>query len=441
MLPMRLTKEWRDLAAARATLLLALAAGPLVGHAFITAVESYAEASGAGGGPAALAQGLSPLDGIVVPTLGAYALLVTLLFPFVAMRAVTAEKESGALWLLLQGRASTASLVLTKFATLVVVWALLLLPGLLAMLLWSSYGGHLYAPELLTVLTGHMLRGALTAAVAMAAAAVTDGAATAAVLTLAVTLGTWALDFMAQLKGGLAERLAAFTPDAALRQFEHGEFSMAVSAVGVVMMATLLVLTGVWWHPGRSRRARWQWTVLTVGATVIATVGASRIRGGADWSEDRRNSFPRADEQALRALAQPLEITVHLAPEDPRLADLNRTLHKLRRTARDVRVTSVSRGQTGLFERSAAGAGGDYGEIVYQVGATRRMSRSTIEPVVLATIYDAAGIAPPAPLDEPAYRGWPLVTSPGLASALFYIAWPTLTALCWFGARRYMRSH
>ena len=46
---------------------LLLMIGPLVGHGFITAVDTYAEASGIGGGPAALSQGLSPLDGVLVP--------------------------------------------------------------------------------------------------------------------------------------------------------------------------------------------------------------------------------------------------------------------------------------------------------------------------------------------------------------------------------------
>src|SRR5881628_947219 len=81
-----LEKEGRELASSRALLLLLALLSPLVGHAFITAVTTYAEVSGIGGGPAALAQGLSPLDGLVVPTFGAYALAVTLLFPFVAIR-------------------------------------------------------------------------------------------------------------------------------------------------------------------------------------------------------------------------------------------------------------------------------------------------------------------------------------------------------------------
>ena len=103
-----LAKEFRELLASRAYWLLLLLIGPLVGQAFITAVESYAEASGRGGQPAALAQGLSPLDGILVPTFGAYDLAVTLLFPFVAIRLISAEKESGALKLMLQSPPSDA---------------------------------------------------------------------------------------------------------------------------------------------------------------------------------------------------------------------------------------------------------------------------------------------------------------------------------------------
>src|SRR3954471_14608840 len=100
-----LGKELRELFSSRAYWLLLLMIGPLVGHGFITAVETYAEASGIGGGPAALAQGLSPLDGILVPTFGAYDIAVTLLFPFVAIRLVSGERASGAWKLMRQGPA------------------------------------------------------------------------------------------------------------------------------------------------------------------------------------------------------------------------------------------------------------------------------------------------------------------------------------------------
>src|SRR3982751_1071830 len=96
--------------------------GLLVGHAFITSVDLYAEASGIGGGPAALAQGLSPLEGIVVPMLGVYDLAATLLFPFVVIRLVAADKESGALTLMLQSPPSFRTSIIAKGLALAVAW-------------------------------------------------------------------------------------------------------------------------------------------------------------------------------------------------------------------------------------------------------------------------------------------------------------------------------
>src|SRR3954470_5842853 len=109
-----LGKELRELFSSRAYWLLLFMIGPLVGHSFITAVDTYAEASGIGGGPAALAQGLSPLDGILVPTFGAYDLAATLLFPFVAIRLVASERASGAAKLMQQSPASAAAMLAAK---------------------------------------------------------------------------------------------------------------------------------------------------------------------------------------------------------------------------------------------------------------------------------------------------------------------------------------
>ena len=79
-------KEIAELIAARSFWLLLLIVGLLAGQSFIEAVNQYAEASS----PGALAQGLSPLEGILTPTLGAYDLAIMLLFPFVAIRLIAA---------------------------------------------------------------------------------------------------------------------------------------------------------------------------------------------------------------------------------------------------------------------------------------------------------------------------------------------------------------
>ena len=124
-----LAKEVRELVASRSYWLLLLVVGALVGHAFITSVDLYAEASGIGGGPAALSQGLSPLEGIVVPTLGAYDLAATLLFPFVVIRLFAVEKQTGELALTLQAPARFSTSMLAKAVALSLAWIVAGLAG------------------------------------------------------------------------------------------------------------------------------------------------------------------------------------------------------------------------------------------------------------------------------------------------------------------------
>src|SRR6185369_4301388 len=205
-------KEFRELLASRAYWLLLLMIGPLVGQGFIAAVNLYAEMSGAGGGAAALSEGITPLDGILVPAFGAYDLAVTLLFPFVAIRLVAAEKASGAWKLMLQSPASAAEMLAAKGAILLAGWLLAWIPGLAALALWKFYGGTLYAPEVLNLLLGHMLRVIVASGIAVAAAAIATGAASAAIASLGFTVGTWALEFIAAGRGGTLQKLAGYTP-------------------------------------------------------------------------------------------------------------------------------------------------------------------------------------------------------------------------------------
>src|SRR5207248_3187465 len=130
-------------------------------------MNAYAEASGIGGGPAALAQGLSPLDGILTPTLGAYDLAITLLLPFVVIRLIASEKSSDALKLMLQWPASIERQIAAKVIALIAAWIVSLLPFFIALALWRGYGGHLFAPEVLKLLAGYTLRFLLTAALAI----------------------------------------------------------------------------------------------------------------------------------------------------------------------------------------------------------------------------------------------------------------------------------
>jgi ABC-type transport system involved in multi-copper enzyme maturation permease subunit len=428
-----LSKEFRELLASRAFWLLLLAVGFLVGHGFITAVGLYAEMSGSGGGPAALPQGLNSLDGVLVPTWGAYDLAATLLFPFVAIRMISSEKESGALKLLLQLPGTIVSKLAAKALVLLVAWLIAWLPGIAAIVLWKSYGGHVYAPETLNLMLGHLLRGLVSGALGVAAAALADGAASAAIVTLAFTVGTWALDFVAAGRGGLVQQLASYTPTAVLRSFEQGLLRVNAVVVIVLLSCSAFALAAIWLNTGRSVTVRLVRTLaLVLVASVLVWAGAG-FRTSRDVSENRRNSFSVVDEATLRRIDQPLKVTIFLSPEDPRLTDFEQNvLRKLRRVLGKLDVEYAATSRTGLFE-----SGDDhYGEIWYEGGGQKIVERSTIEEVVLDQIYTLAKLTPPERSSDDGYSGYPLATQPKYAAALFYFIWPLLVILTWWLSRR-----
>ncbi len=424
-------KEWRELTASRAYWLLLVAIGPLVGHGFISAVDLYAEASGIGGGPSALPQGLTPLDGMLAPAFGAYDLAVTLLFPFVAIRLIAAEKESGALKLALQFPASVGEMVAAKALALAAGWMIAWLPGLIAVAMWRAYGGHLYAPETLNLLLGHWLRMLLGGGVAMAAAALAESAASAAIVTLGFTLGSWALDFIAAGRGGWMAAIAAYTPAAALRTFEQGLLRLNTAILMLALALAGFAIAAIWLRTGRKLSARMvRVGGLVIGVAIIVWLG-SLARASWDASENRRNSFSRADEAALRQIRNPLRVTINLAAEDPRLMDYERgILNKLRRILPRLEVVYAAQSRTGLFE------GQEYGEIWYELDGRRVMNRSTTGPIVLEQLYQLAGIAVPAESNDPVFPGYPLAAHPKGARLVFYALWPLAVILIWRLKRR-----
>ena len=129
--------ELRSLLASRGVWVLLLATGPLVGFSLIQAISLYNEASRTALVTPQMAAGLNPFDGVIIPTYGSIYLTLTLLFPFVAIRTIAEDKQSGALRLLLQLPSQLTTLLPSKVAGVIFAWLLVELPGLLALLLWD----------------------------------------------------------------------------------------------------------------------------------------------------------------------------------------------------------------------------------------------------------------------------------------------------------------
>ena len=398
--------------------------GPLVGVSFISAVRTYAELSGYGGTVDGVGAAFSPLVGVWAPTFSACELAAAFLLPFVAIRVVAGDRQSGASKLELQHAMPSISRVLAKTIVLAAGWTIATLPALIAVVLWRLYGGSIYPPELGAVLLGHMLNALLTIAVASAAAALTSHPSTAAIVTLSVTVGTWILNFIAAVQGGIWERAAGYTPTAMVAEFQHGLVRADVLAITLALTALGLGVAAIWMRVGLTARRR---TVESLGAAAVASVviaAASALNVSADLSENRMNSFPRGVEQALAGIDTPLRIHAHLAPEDPRRTELERkTFSKLRRAMPRVDVTYVSQTSTGLFEQGNP----HYGEIEYDLDDEHAVNYKVTSEGVLDTIYGLAGIDAPDETDEYDFRGHPLRAPPTGAPSVFYIIWPAAT--------------
>jgi ABC-2 type transport system permease protein len=421
-----LEKEWRELLASRAWWLFLALIGPLVGISFIDAVRTYAEASGLNGTAAGVGEAFSPLIGILGPTFSACEIAAAFLLPFVAIRLVAGDKQSGALKLEAQHRMSSFQRLLAKVVVLLAGWIIASAAPLIAVALWAWYGGTLHPPEIASVLTGHLLNAGLVVALAAAAACATEHPSTAAILTLAVTVGTWILNFAAAVHGGLWETAAGYTPTAMVADFQHGLVRLDVLMMAATFIVALLACASAWMRPGAAIRRRVRDTALVAAVASLAVFLSAVPRVSWDVSEDRANSFSRSDEEALRRIQAPLRIEAHLAPEDPRRFDLeHRALSKLRRVLPDVEVEYVSATSIGLFEQSNP----HYGEITFQLDGRSAVSRATTAEGVLDTIYELANVSPPAAVeDEDIFRGHPLAAPPKGAALIFYGVWPAAVA-------------
>lgn len=394
--------------------------GPLVGVSFINAVRSYAEASGQGGTAAGLADALFPLDGVVAPTFSAYEIAASFLLPFVAIRAIAGDRTSGALKLELQQGMTPVSMIAAKALVLGAGWLLAAVPIILAGVLWASYGGSLYAPEIGSLALGHLLNAAMVISLAAAAASLAEHPSTAAILVLAFTVGTWVLGFVAAFQGGIWEQIAGYTPSEMLQAFRRGLVRLDLMLAAVVLITASLGLAAVWMRLGVAVRQRAVESVVILCSAAILAFASSYAKPSWDVSENERNSFSESTAAILRTIAAPLKIEAHLAPEDPRRFDLEQqTLSKLRRTMPDVTVDYASATATGLFEQTSE----HYGEIWYELGGKRIVGRATTTDAVLDAIYELAGIQPPQE-GGAGHRGHPLAARPVGAIPLFYIVWP-----------------
>ena len=105
---------------------------------------------------------------------------------------------------------------------------------------------------------------------------------------------------------------------------------------------------------------------------------------------------------------------------------------KLRRVMPRVQIDYVSATSIGLFEQTSP----HYGEIWYELGGRKAVSRVTTAEGVLEKIYSLAGVSPRVENNDAIFRGHPLAAPPKGAAMVFYGIWPAVVVAWAFLMRR-----
>jgi hypothetical protein len=418
-----LTQEIRGLLVSPSLWVMLIIVSLLVGFSFFQAVDLFSQASQTALSFPEMASGMNPLEGIFVPTFGAYYLSQTLLLPFVAIRLIGLDKQSGALKLLLQLPLSPFALCTLKIAAMGLVWLISLIPAVSTLLVWQYWGGHISVPEIATLLAGHALYSLTVTSIAMFAATISDSLPTAAMFCLAVTLGSWVLDFAASGQSGLLGTLGNVSLTGMLRQFENGLLTTTYIISFLSLASLFFLLTVIWLHPGHR-------LLLKIGKSFVTILVLSFVVSNTalaplylDVTENRRHSFNPADTRALKNLQEPLTIIIHLDPLDSRLLDMEQdVLAKLRRNVPKLIVKYSQAKQKALF---SATEDDNYGIIEYEYNNQHDQSYSNSQHEILPIIYKLAGLqVVPDPVST--YQGHPHIAEETSSRWWFYIFLPLL---------------
>jgi len=246
------------------------------------------------------------------------------------------------------------------------------------------------------------------------------------------------LDFTVAGHPGLLEWVASLSLTQVLRTFEQGLLSAGL-VVGIgTAVCGFAALATVWLPPGVHVRNKLVRSIVCVLVAAIVLGLAAQIKLSIDVTEDQRNSFPAADQAVLAKLAERLIVTVHLAPEDPRYADLHRNvLAKLERV-----LPNMSVGLAGGRQSLATNVGEDrYGEVEYIYGGRSDISRSTSPREILPLLYGLAGVSPPSTAPGTDYPGYPLVARGEVALLWFFCGLPLCIFFAWWRSRRLPTNH
>jgi hypothetical protein len=368
---------------------------------------------------------MDPLAGVVRPTLGGLDLALVLLGPLLAARPLAVEKERHTMGALCLAEGSPSLVVLKKMAAALLSGGLVFAAPMVLLGVYRLLGSHLDFLETGMSLAGSFLRWFFIAAVSLAGAAWTRTLAQAATIGIAISLTSWAIDaadgFAALSWLGGA---SAWSIERKLLPFQKGIFPVGpfLWLLTATTAAIGIACVGASYDPSLRRKLGMAIAILLGGGILLAAEG--HLRGGFDWTEQRRASLPPAVVEGLRAMPGPIELEVALDRDDSRRRQLESdVLDKLALARSDI-VVRMPLDETGTATEAQRDSG--YGRIVIRAAGGTRETRSTSRREIVTLMFEAAGRTLPD-WNQLAYTGFPAVLEGarrGLLALLAYAAIP-----------------
>ncbi len=396
----------------------------LTGFSFLQGALLYGEASHSAVGAPGLITAINPFDGIFVPIFGAFYLVQTMILPFLVVGIFAGEKQSGAHKLNYLAPWSRREDFFSKLLTYFVVWLLVILLPLSTLIFWQASGGHIYFLEILNLVFGHFLYGLIIFSISLLSTSLTASGATAAIFVLTLTLGSWILDFVANTQSGWMNVLSSLSLTAQIRSFETGLLDLGY-LVKILLLFSSFVICGLICElptkAGKNKLVE-SATVLLICALVFVAIPTQKY--SYDMTEDRRHSFDKASESALKSLSSSLDLHIGLSPDDSRFKDYNRSI--LRPLIRSVPHLNIEFEKISMALKSfAPGETDSYGIITYSFAGHFDQSRSTSPEEVLQIIFKLAKMKIET-LPEAPYPGYPLEFNLSALKIFYYLIFPLI---------------
>ncbi|MFC1808736.1 ABC transporter permease subunit [Candidatus Omnitrophota bacterium] len=163
----------------------------VVGYFFFSFTLIYARISMHMGSDPSLAKNLNQMDTIVRPLFMNLSIVLLLLIPILSMRSLAEEKKQGTMELLFTYPLKNTDIVLGKYASLLFIFIIMLLPMTIYFGLLLLCGASLPLIPLLIAFLGVFLLGASFISFGLFASSITENQTIAAVLSFGALLLFW----------------------------------------------------------------------------------------------------------------------------------------------------------------------------------------------------------------------------------------------------------